>query len=170
MTSAQTIVTRIAVLVLVGLTGCSGHGPKEKSFVPPDPHGWFIESYDSGVFTVQHDGYTYLIKCTRREIFWPEPRASNKYSTCDEAFRQVGHVVQPHTTPITPEGNQPDSPGRTVKMWLSGKDVVLQTWHDKSHPTPVDEFVAKVGGVSSEGTQEIYEIISIKKSQLRRER
>jgi len=48
-------------LLLVGFfTGCSKK-PAPASI--PDPRGWFTESYDNGVITVQHEGNTYKATC-----------------------------------------------------------------------------------------------------------
>lgn len=45
-----------AVMIVGLLAGCS-----KKSM--PDPQGWFIESYDGGLITVQHEGNTYKDTC-----------------------------------------------------------------------------------------------------------
>jgi hypothetical protein len=41
----------VSSIIVVLLGGC---GTK----TAPDPAGWFIESYDNGVITVQHEGHT----------------------------------------------------------------------------------------------------------------
>jgi hypothetical protein len=52
------------ILVLVfTLVGCKKLMP---DFIP-DPQGWFIESYDNGTITVQHNGYRYVAHSNWRD-------------------------------------------------------------------------------------------------------
>src|SRR4051794_7941044 len=51
------------VLVVAGLLGGCSKSPV------PYVHSWFIDSYDNGVITVQHEGYTYKASCDTSQSF-----------------------------------------------------------------------------------------------------
>lgn len=56
-----------ALLLLPLIAGCSKK-PEKSAPDFPDPRGWFIESYDKGVITVQHESYTSKAACIRSEF------------------------------------------------------------------------------------------------------
>jgi hypothetical protein len=81
-----------------------------------DGHSWLIESYDNGVITVQHEGYTYKATCDSSRSFnnadsVTDARNIIEFHACDLAIGLVGHKVQPF------EGKRRDAEGRIVAMW-----------------------------------------------------
>lgn len=78
----------VFALAIVGLLlGCS-----KKS--APDPQGWFIESYENGIITIQHAGYTYKARCTTPDKSWDRNRAMEQEGACDWVVGLVGHTLR----------------------------------------------------------------------------
>lgn len=100
-------------LMLAGfLAGC---GKKHAPDLIPNPQGWFIESYDNGVITVQHEGDTYKATCDISRSFNNAPSVTDEnnvvvFHACDMAIGLVGTNVQPF------EGQQKDAKGTIIVM------------------------------------------------------
>ena len=74
--------------VIIGLlAGCG-----EKS--TPDSQGWFVESYENGIITIQHGGLTYKAKCTTPDESWNRDRAMEQEGTCDRVVELVGRTLR----------------------------------------------------------------------------
>jgi len=103
-----------SALVVAGLLG----GCNKK--IVSDPRDWFIQSYDNGVITVQHEGFTYKATCDPSSSLYDldDPKVP---TGCDTAIGLVGHEVQ------TFEGKQRDTEGRFVIMWNVGGLLTLQS-------------------------------------------
>jgi hypothetical protein len=102
-----------SALVIAGLLGCNRKPVR-------DARAWFIESYDSGVITVQHEGYTYKATCDPSSSLYnlDNPMVPTR---CDAAIGLVGHGVQPF------EGQKRGADGRFVIMWNVGGLLTLQS-------------------------------------------
>jgi hypothetical protein len=125
-----------ALIIAELLTGCRTQSAPD--FVP-DPRRWFVQSYDNGVITVQHEGYTYQARCTTSRSFNNASSLFDRnnvvfFPTCDSAIGLVGHTVQPF------EGKQKDAGGWRVNMFDVGSTLCLQRWHDERTPWRQDEF------------------------------
>lgn len=123
--------------VIIGLL--AGCGKKPAPNFIPDPRGWFIESYDNGVITVQHEGNTYKATCDISRSFNNAASVADennvqKFSNCDMAIGLVGHNIQPF------EGTQKDANGRTIIMWNIGSTLALRSWRDEHTPWRLEEF------------------------------
>lgn len=124
-------------LMIVGLlAGCS---KKPAPDLISDPRGWFVESYDNGVITVQHGGYTHKARCDGSRSFNNAGSITDKngvveFSTCDLAIGLVGRNVQPF------EGKQKDADGRIINMWSIGSTLALRSWRDEHTPWKQEEF------------------------------
>ena len=95
-----------AVIMAGLLAGCSRKPKTDKT----DPQGWFIESYNNGVVTVQHEGNTYKARCDISRSFnnaasVTDPNNVRAFPTCDLVIGFVGRNVQPF------EGKQKDASG-----------------------------------------------------------
>jgi hypothetical protein len=110
------------ILVLVfTLVGCKKPTP---DFIP-DPQGWFIESYDNGTITVQHNGYRYTASCDRSRSFnnsdsITDPGNMIESPTCHVAIGLVRHNIQPL------EGKLKNADGLTLNMGNVGSILVLR--------------------------------------------
>ncbi|MGC9997905.1 MAG: hypothetical protein ABSE79_21520 [Terriglobia bacterium] len=128
--------------LLIGLfTGCS------KKPVPasaPDLQGWFIESYENGVITVQHEGNTYKATCDSTRFVNDGAYGGEQKQNyeCDLAVELVGSNVQPF------EGKQKDANGRIIKMWNSGSTLELRSWLDEHTPSSWREDEFKITSVT----------------------
>jgi hypothetical protein len=73
----------------------------------------YIESYDNGVITVQHEGYTYKATGDPSSSLYDldDLKVPTRYDT---AIELVGHEVRPF------DGKQRDTDGRFVIMWNVG--------------------------------------------------
>jgi hypothetical protein len=105
-----------------------------------DAHSWFIESYDNGIITVQHEGYTYKASCDTSQSFNNAGSISDHnnvidFPTCDTAIALVGHGVQPF------DGKQLDPSGRIVVMWSVGHTLALRSWKDEQTPWRQEHFL-----------------------------
>jgi hypothetical protein len=125
-------------IVLVGLlaAGCS---KKSSPDFTPDPSGWFIESYDNGSITVQHEGNTYKATCDTSRSFNNTASITDKnnvveFSSCDMPIGLVGHNVQPF------EAKQRDDDGRIVNMWNVGNTLALRSWLNEKTPWRQEDF------------------------------
>jgi hypothetical protein len=96
-----------------------------RSYYPnsTDPQDWFIESYENGVITAQHEGYTYKARFDIR--ISGEGDSFRESHSCMTAIGLVGHAVQPFG------GNQKDANGHTIVMIQNGAMLVLQSRRDK---------------------------------------
>lgn len=117
------LLSLFSTLVVAGLLG----GCNRKLFT--NPRNWFIESYDNGVITVQHEGNTYKATCVPKKSFTPEEFDAvetdpGKFSACETVIELVGHEIQPF------EGKQRDVDGRIVVMWNIGGTLTLRSWRD----------------------------------------
>jgi hypothetical protein len=136
----------VSAIVVAGLlAGCTRKAATDK----PEPRGWFIESYNNGVVTVQHEGNTYKARCDISRSFnnassATDPNNVHMFSTCDLVIGFVGRNVQPF------EGKQKDASGWTINMWNAGSTLLLRSWRDEHAPWRQDEFVitsvANTGG------------------------
>lgn len=102
-------------------------------------HSWFIESYDNGVITVQHEGYTYKASCHTSQSFnnatsITDPKNVVAFPTCDTAIALVGHGVQPF------DGKERNPDGRIVMMWSVGHTLALRSWKDEQTPWRQETF------------------------------
>jgi len=125
-----------AVIMAMLLAGCS----RKPTTDTPDPPGWFIESYNDGVVTVQHEGNTYKARCVTSRSFnnaasVTDPNNVHTFPTCDLVIGFVGRSVQPF------EGKQKDANGWTSDMWSVGSTLALRSWRDEHTPWRQDEFV-----------------------------
>ena len=121
------------MLVVAGLLGGCGRRPVA------DFHSWFIESYDRGVITVQHEGHTYKATCDSSQSFnnaasITDPKNVIEFSTCDTAIGLVGHQAQPF------DGKQRDLDGKIVMMWNVGHTLALRSWKDQQTPWRQETF------------------------------
>ncbi len=126
----------ILVFVFVLAVGCS---KKSTSDFIPDPQGWFIESYDNGTITVQHDGYRYTASCESSRSFnnsdsITDPKNVIESPTCNVAIGLVGHNIQPL------DGKQKDADGWTANMWNFGSTLALRRSRDEHTPWTQEEF------------------------------
>ena len=129
----------ISSLLFGLLAGCS---KKNTHDVHPDPSSWFIEAYNNGVITVQHEGNTYKAKCDISRSFGNAPSVTDEknvvvFPTCDMVVKLtlVGTNVQPF------QGRQKDAEGRIITMWNVGRTLALQRLPDEHTPWRLDEFV-----------------------------
>ncbi len=127
----------VCVLTIIGLL--TGSSRKSAPDFIPDPQGWFIVSYDSGLITVQHESNTYKATCDSSRSFNNAASITDKnnvveFPTCDLAIELVGHNVQPF------DGKQKDADGRIVNMWNVGGTLALRSWHDEHTPWKQEEF------------------------------
>lgn len=125
-------------LVLVGLLAAGCSKKSSPDFIP-DPSGWFIESYDNGGITVQHEGNTYKATCDTSRSFNNAASITGKndvveFSSCDMPIGLVGHNVQPF------EGKRRDDDGRIVNMWTVGSTLALRSWFNEKTPWKQEEF------------------------------
>jgi hypothetical protein len=125
-----------AVIVAGLLTGCN----RKPTIDKPDPGGWFIQSYDNGVVTVQHEGNTYKAKCDISRSFnnaasVTDPNNVHTFQTCDLVIGFVGQTVQPF------EGKQKDANGWTTNMGSVGSELALRSSRDDRTPWRQEEFV-----------------------------
>jgi hypothetical protein len=125
----------VAELLLVSIASIGGCGRKPVA----DPRNWFIESYDNGVITVHHEGYTFKATCDTSQSFnnaasIMDPNNVVKFSTCDTAIALVGHEVQPFG------GRQRDLDGRIVMMWSVGHTLALRSWKNEQTPWKQEEL------------------------------
>jgi len=121
----------VAAIIGAGLlAGCSNKAATDK----PDARGWFIESYNNGIVTVQHEGNTYKARCdiSRYSNSGNDPNV-HTLPTCDSVIDFVGQNLQPF------EGKQKDANGRTINMWSVGSTLALRILHDTTWRQ--DEFV-----------------------------
>jgi hypothetical protein len=126
----------ILVFVFALVIGCSKKSTPD--FIP-DPQGWFIESYDNGTITVQHEGNVYKALCDGSRSFNNRPSAFDPLNviaspTCNVSIGLVGHNIQPL------EGKQKDGDGWTVNMWNAGSILALRRWRDEQTPWIQEEF------------------------------
>jgi hypothetical protein len=128
----------VQALLIVELLGGCGRTPTS---------GWFIASWENGIFTIQNEGYTYKATCdggtTSREghlsIFSPDGTVSRDGKSfvalpprCEAAIALVGHEV-PHFDPqlLPAAGNQKDADGWIVTMAHSGSSLMLRRRRDE---------------------------------------
>jgi len=102
--------------------------------------GWFIESYDSGVITVQHEGNTYKAKCEISRSFNNAASVTDEnnvfvFQGCEMPIGLVGKTIQPFG------GEKRDADGSIVIMWNVGSTLALRSWRDDHTPWRMDEFV-----------------------------
>ncbi len=90
-----------------------------------DPRAWFIESWDKGVITVQHEGQTYEAMCDTSMFFGPNEGDTHESKSCRLALDVVGRNVQPF------EGKQRDPDGWIVLMWSVGDTLALKRYKDE---------------------------------------
>jgi len=126
----------LCVIALGLLTGCGKKPPRD---FMPDPQGWFIESYDNGVITVQHEGNRYMATCDSSRSFNNAGSLTDKsnvvdFPTCDLAIELVGQNVQAF------EGKEKDAAGRMINMWSVGSTLALRSWRDEHTPWRQEEF------------------------------
>jgi hypothetical protein len=105
-----------------------------------DPKCWFINSYENGVITVQHEGKTYKAKCDISRSFnnaksITDPNNVVTFENCSLAIDLVGTNVQPF------EGKEKDTKGNVVVMWNVGSMLALRSWRDEHSPWRIDEFI-----------------------------
>ena len=105
----------------------------------PDPHTWFVTSYDNAIIAVQDDRRIYKATCETSKSFnnattITDPKNVVEFSTCGTAIGLVGHHVQ------SLEGKQRDGDGRIVFMWSVGDILALRSWRDESSPWKHEEF------------------------------
>jgi hypothetical protein len=128
------VVLLFAVVVAGLLVGC-----RKSTTGTPDDQGWFVESYNDGVVTVQHEGNTYKAKCDISRSFnndsVTDPKNVHTFPTCDLVIGFVGRNIQPF------EGKQKDATGWTTNMWSVGSTLALRSWRDEHTPWRQDEFV-----------------------------
>lgn len=124
----------LGMFVMISVARCkkSAHDFNSDSY-------WYVESYDNGVITVQHEGNTYKGTCDISRSFnnassITDPSDVHEFTTCDMAIKFVGHHVQPF------EGTQKDADGWTVNMWNVGQMLALRSWHDEHTPWRQEEF------------------------------
>ena len=104
-----------------------------------DPQDWFIESFDSGIITVQHEGNTYKATCDSSRSFNNAGSVTDRnnvveFTACDMAIGLVGHTVQRF------EGKQRSADGAIVNMWSVGSILALRSWRDERTPWRQEEF------------------------------
>jgi hypothetical protein len=114
--------------------GGASRGCSKKAADKPDTRGWFIESYNNGIVTVQHEGNTYKARCdiSRYSNSVNDPNV-HTLPTCNSVIDFVGQNLQPF------EGKQKDANGRTINMWSIGSTLALRILHDTTWRQ--DEFV-----------------------------
>ena len=103
---------------------------EQKSGVAANPRDWFIESWNLGALTVQHEGYEYRATCHISRSFnnapsITDPNNVHTFQTCDLALDFIGRNVQPF------EGKRREPDGWTVNMWNSGTALALRRWKDE---------------------------------------
>jgi hypothetical protein len=126
----------ISVALVVGLmVGCGQKSAPTPDFIP-DPQGWFIESYDQGLITVQHQGNVYKATCDSSRTFNITDKNNNviESSTCNLVIDHVGHNVQPE------DGKQRDANGNIVTMWNVGAVLALRSVNNEHAPWRQEEF------------------------------
>ena len=109
-----------ALVIGAFLGGCSR---KTRVDGVNNPRDWFIESWDNGIFTFQHDGYTYKATCEEHTF-------SGK---CQSAIGLVGHDVG--------TGKQKDADGWTIlTVEQIGNLLILLRWRDDLTPLDEEQF------------------------------
>jgi hypothetical protein len=122
----------LLLVSMTSLSGCTGRSVNHT-------RSWFIQSYDNGVFKVQHEGYTYKATCDISQSFnnatsITDPNNVVEFSTCDTAIGLVGHEVQPF------DGKERDLDGSIVMMWSVGHKLALRSWKNEQTPWRQEEF------------------------------
>lgn len=127
--------TSIAFVVCL-LTGCGTKPTANRG-------SWLIEGWTDGIFTIQHDGYTYKATCddsvetregrtTVNGIPFSEPTNDRALPNCDLAVGLVGQSVETVESDLLPAGGkQKDADGWIVTMTHAQRTLMLQWWRDK---------------------------------------
>ena len=118
-----------SMLVVAGFLGSCSRKPAL------DPHVWFIESYDNGVITVQHDGNTYKATCSGRTSYSSDFKDVTTLPNCGNAVELVQHSVQPFGGELKREAD-----GRTLVILNVGSRLVLRSTKDEHSPLIDEEF------------------------------
>jgi hypothetical protein len=120
----------VGVFALRSMSGLVADATNE----PP----WLVESYNNGVLTVHHIGYTYTARCLRSDTFnAPRPGSTpqeHRTPTCDTAVDLVGRSIQPM------ERRDRNSEGDVVQMWQAGGTLALRTWKNEHSAWQMDQF------------------------------
>ena len=109
----------------------------------PDPHNWFIQSYNGDIVTVKHAGQLYTTTCeiSRR---WTNNDTPNSFNVreCRLVEEFIGRNVP------APENTKPDSDGYTLQMVETDGQIVLSKINLDSGIGADDELriVAKTRG------------------------
>jgi hypothetical protein len=136
----------ICSLVIAELLG--GCSRKPTTDFIPDHRGWFIRSWDHGVFTIHSEGITYEATCDGtsssdkgHSLFVSsdgrtESDGGESYSgsppKCDLTIGLVGHDVEAFEPTLLPAGGKrKGADGWIVTMVHSGTSLMLQCWRDK---------------------------------------
>jgi hypothetical protein len=128
------------ILGLIGFGIASVNGFNKRSAAVPianlrDPRAWFMESWDKGVITVQHEGRTDEATCDHSMFFGPEEGDTHDSRTCSLALDVIGRNVQPV------EGKQRDSDGWIISMWSVGDTLALKRYKDEHSPLRQEHYI-----------------------------
>ena len=125
---------RLAIVLLLALSASSCAWRSV-----PSSENWFVESYSSGILTVQHEGHEYTASCDFGTSF-NAPNSGKpddwQYSPhlCDAALELVKKEIQPFG------GRRRDEKGRIVNMWTVGDLLVLRCWENEHTPWRQEHF------------------------------
>ena len=96
---------------------------------------WFIESYNNGVITAQHDGHTYSATCVETSSYTKDFSDVTRSPKCTLSIELVGHEVKAFGAEVNP-----DADGRTIVALTVGERLVFRMSHGEGSGVRDEEF------------------------------